>query len=278
MIRIFSAAVAMLLAVATSGLALAANGPRPWQLGMQEPVTPIAREIFDLHNVLLVLCVLIAGFVLALLLYIMVRFKASANPVPSKTTHNTFIEIIWTAVPILILVLIAIPSFKLLAHQAFPPKIDLTIKATGYQWYWGYEYPDDGISFDATIVAAEDLKDKSLRLMETDNHLVIPVGKNIRLLTTAADVIHAWAVFPFGVNINATPGRINEFWFRVEKTGTYYGHCNKICGANHAFMPITVDVLSEKDYAAWLVEAKKKFAKAEETDAVKLAALVPAAR
>jgi len=276
MYRKISAAVATAIAVATSGSALAT--PRPWQLGMQEPVTSVAQGIYDLHNVLLVICVLIASFVLGLLLYIMVRFKASANPVPSKTTHNTFLEIVWTAVPILILVLIAIPSFKLLAHQAYAPKIDLTIKATGYQWYWGYEYPDDGISFDATMVQAEDLKDKSLRLMDTDNHLVIPAGKNIRLITTAADVIHAWAVFPFGVNINATPGRINEVWFRVDKTGTYYGHCNKICGANHAFMPIAVDVLSEKDYAAWLVEAKKKFAKVEETQAVKLAALAPAAR
>jgi len=276
MYRKISAAVASAIAVATSGSALAT--PRPWQLGMQEPVTSIAQGIYDLHNVLLVVCVLIASFVLGLLLYIMVRFKASANPVPSKTTHNTFLEIVWTAVPILILVLIAIPSFKLLAYQAHAPKIDLTIKATGYQWYWGYEYPDDGISFDATMVQAEDLKDKSLRLMDTENRLVIPAGKNIRLITTAADVIHAWAVFPFGVNINATPGRINEVWFRVDKTGTYYGHCNKICGGNHAFMPIAVDVLSEKDYAAWLVDAKKKFAKVEETQAVKLAALAPAAR
>lgn len=274
--RIISAVFATCVSVATSGAALAV--PRPWQLGMQEPAGPIAREINDLHNVLLVICVLIASFVLSLLLYIMVRFKASSNPVPSKTTHNTFLEIVWTAVPILILVMMAIPSFKLLAHQAFPPKIDMTVKATGYQWYWGYDYPDHGINFDATMVATEDLKDKSLRLMDTENRMVIPAGKNIRLLTTSADVIHAWAVFNFGVNINATPGRINEVWFRVDNPGTYFGHCNKICGGNHAFMPIAVEALGEREFAAWLVEAKKKFAKAEDEAASKLALLSQAAR
>jgi len=274
--RIFSAAFASCVAFATSGAALAGE-PRPWQLGMQDPAGPIAKEIYDLHNLLLVITVLIASFVLGLLLYIMVRFKASANPVPSKTTHNTFLEIVWTAVPILILVVIAIPSFKLLHFQAFAPKVDLTVKATGYQWYWGYEYPDQGISFDATLTAKEDVKNKAQWLMDTENHLVIPAGKNIRLITTSADVIHAWAVFSLGVNINATPGRINEVWFKIDKPGTYFGHCNKICGTNHAFMPIAIDALGEREFEAWLVEAKKKFATTGETGR-QYAELVSAAR
>ncbi|MDA7947309.1 MAG: cytochrome c oxidase subunit II [Hyphomicrobiaceae bacterium] len=237
--------------------------PRPWQLGLQEAVTPIARQIDQFHDFLLVIITVISIFVLALMVYVGLRFNAKTNPKPSKTTHNTTLEVLWTVVPIIILVVIAVPSFRLLFAQYDFPKADVTIKAIGNQWYWTYEYPDnDDLTFDAIIVEDEDLKPGQPRLLATDNDVVVPVNKNIHVLITASDVLHNWTVPAFGVKVDAVPGRVLRTWFRAEKTGMFYGQCSELCGSKHAFMPIAVRVVSDEEYAAWLEKAKKEFAKA----------------
>ena len=235
--------------------------PEPWQLGLQDAVTPVMHDITQFHTFMLYLITAITIFVLALLLIVMVKFNAKANPTPSKTTHNTTIEVVWTVVPILILLVIAIPSFRLLYLQRDIPPADITIKATGHQWYWSYEYPDhDDMAFDSLMVEEGDLKPGQPRLLATDNDVVVPVNKTVRVIVTASDVIHNWAVPSFGIKMDGIPGRLNETWFRAEKTGVYYGQCSELCGIRHAFMPVTVRVVSEEDFAAWLVEAKEKFA------------------
>ena len=240
---------------------LAATGePEPWQIGLQRAATPVMQDIVWFHDFLLWIIGAIALFVLALLVIVMVRFNARANPVPSRTTHNTFIEVVWTVVPVLILVTIAVPSFRLLFLELNVPKADVTIKATGKQWFWTYSYPDQKIQFDSLLVPDKDLKPGQPRLLTVDNELVVPVNKVVKVLTTGADVIHSFAVPSFGIKIDAVPGRINETWFKAERTGTYYGQCSELCGRNHAFMPIEIHVVSEKDYEAWLATAKKKFA------------------
>ncbi len=238
-----------------------ADEPKPWQMGFQDPASPIMAQIDDFHDMLLIIISLIALFVMALLGYVIVRFRASNNPTPSKVTHNTAIEVIWTVVPVLILVVIAIPSFKLLYLEKVIPEAEMTVKAIGLQWYWTYEYPDHGdITFDAYMVADADLKEGQPRLLATDNRLVLPVETNIRVLVTADDVIHAWAVPAFGVKIDAIPGRINETWVRIEREGTYYGQCSELCGINHGFMPIAVEAVSKEAFAAWVEKAKREFA------------------
>jgi cytochrome c oxidase subunit II len=199
-------------------------------------------------------------FVLALLVIVVVKFNARSNPVPSRTTHNTAIEVLWTVVPVLILVTIAVPSFRLLFFQLNMPKADVTVKATGKQWFWSYSYPDNKLEFDSLMVPDKDLKPGQPRLLAVDNELVVPVNKVVHVLTTGADVIHAFAVPAFGIKIDAIPGRINETWFKAEREGIYYGQCSELCGKDHAFMPIMVRVVNEKDYAAWIEQAKKKFA------------------
>jgi cytochrome c oxidase subunit 2 len=185
-----------------------------------------------------------------------VKFNAKANPVPSKTTHNTLIEVIWTLGPILILLIIAIPSFKLLFLELDVPKADLTIKATGKQWYWSYAYPDNGkFEFDSLLA-----QDKQPRLLGVDNEMVVPVNKIVRVETTGADVIHSFAVPAFGIKIDAIPGRLNETWFKANKVGVYYGQCSELCGKDHAYMPIAVRVVTDQEFAAWVETAKKKFA------------------
>ena len=240
-----------------------------WQMGFNESVTTVMSDIVHLHDrILLPIIVAISVFVLFLLLYSIFKFRASKNPIPSKTSHNTFIEIMWTVIPCLILIVIAVPSFRLLYKQDIIPKADVTIKATGYQWYWGYEYPDQNIAFDANMIDTKNLKSNQLRLLETDNHVVVPVNKVVKVLITANDVLHAWAVPSFGVNRDAVPGRINETWFKAEKEGVYYGQCSELCGSRHAFMPITVRVVSDKQYNEWLKESKIKFAKYPENNLV----------
>lgn len=240
-----------------------------WQMGYNESVTSVMDDIVHLHDrILLPIIVAISVFVLFLLLYSIYKFRASKNPVPSKTSHNTFIEILWTVVPCLILIVIAVPSFRLLYKQDIIPKADLTIKATGYQWYWGYEYPDQNIAFDANMIETKNLKANQPRLLETDNHVVVPVNKTVKVLITANDVLHAWALPSFGVKRDAVPGRINETWFKSTKEGVYYGQCSELCGSRHAFMPITVRVVSEKQYNDWIKEAKVKFAKYPENKIV----------
>jgi cytochrome c oxidase subunit 2 len=238
----------------------------PGQIGMQAPNSPIAEEIQFFHNVILLpVIVLISLFVLALLIYVVVRFNENANPTPSRTTHNTLLEVAWTIIPVMILVFIAIPSFRLLAHQLIIPQPDLTIKVTGNQWYWSYAYPKDqggGFSFDSLMKPEDEIDTAKgdIRLLTVDNEAVVPVGKKIRVQVTASDVIHSFVVPAFGIRIDAVPGRLNETWFQAERVGMYYGQCSKICGKDHAYMPIAFRVLSELDYADWLAQARKKFA------------------
>jgi len=252
-----------------AGVALAATEttgqPHPWQLGLQAGATPVMDDVIWFHNFLLYIIVAIALFVLALLVIIVVRFNARSNPTPSRTTHNTTIEVIWTVVPVLILVTVAVPSFRLLFYQLNTPKADVVVKATGKQWFWSYQYPDAKFEFDSLMVQDKDLKPGQPRLLTVDNEMVVPVGKIVKVLTTGADVIHSWAVPSFGVKIDAIPGRINETWFKAEREGTYYGQCSELCGRDHAFMPITVHVVSEQAYTAWLADAKKKYASTDDS-------------
>jgi len=250
-----------------------ADQPKDWQLGFQNPASDGMRDIVNFHNnLLLPIIIAISVFVLFLMLYACVRFRASANPNPSKRTHNVTVEILWTLIPCLILIVMAVPSFKILYKQDTIPKADLTIKAVGYQWYWGYEYPDENIIFDSYMIEEKDLKADQPRLLSVDNEVVVPVNKVVKVLITANDVLHAWALPAFGVKRDAVPGRINETWFKAEKEGTYYGQCSELCGIKHAFMPITVKVVSEEDYQEWLSEARVKFAKEEiENDKLKIA-------
>jgi cytochrome c oxidase subunit 2 len=235
--------------------------PRNWQLGFQEAATPIMRQLTDFHNFLLVLTTVITLFVMGLLVYVALRFNENANPKPSKTSHHTILEVLWTVVPILILVVIAVPSFRLLFAQYDFPKADLTVKAIGNQWYWTYEYPDQGdLTFDAVMLEDNELKPGQPRLLATDNDVVVPVNRNVHILVTASDVLHNWTIPAFGVKVDAVPGRIIRTWFRAEKTGVFYGQCSELCGQKHAFMPITVRVVSDAEFASWLKKAKKEFA------------------
>jgi len=280
---LFAAASLITGLSATGAMAGAASD---WQMGFQDAATAVMSDITDFHNLLLVIITLISIFVLVLLVYIMWRFSASRNPVPSKTTHHTALEMIWTVVPVIILVVIAVPSFKLLYFQEVVPKADMTIKATGYQWYWSYEYPDHGnVSFDANVVdlrapsmSAEDKKKWQAkfgsdykRLLDTDNSVVVPVNTTVRVLVTAGDVIHNWAVPAFGIKMDGVPGRVNETWFKAEKTGTYYGMCSELCGTRHGFMPIRVDVVSKADFEGWV---KKQAAANGDAPSSKVANLI----
>ena len=244
----------------------------PGQIGMQMPNSPIATEIQFFHNAILMpVITIICLFVLALLIYVVAKFNQTANPTPSRTTHHTLLEVAWTILPVMILVFIAVPSFRLLGHQLIIPQPDVTIKVTGNQWYWSYAYPKDqggGFSFDS-LMKPEDQIDTAkgdIRLLTVDNEAVVPVGKKIRVQVTASDVIHSFAIPAFGIRIDAVPGRLNETWFLPERVGAYYGQCSKICGKDHAYMPIAFRVVSEKDYADWLAQAQKKFAAAPPAD------------
>lgn len=232
----------------------------PWQLNFMEPASPVMETLVGMHDWMLILITAITVFVLALMIYACIRFSEKNNPVPSKTSHNTMIEIIWTLVPIIILAFIVWPAYKAHKQMNDIPEADITLKVTGYQWYWNYEYPDEAIIFDSNIIPEDELKEGQPRLLAVDNAVVVPVNKNIRLLLTGGDVMHAWALPAFGVKQDTIPGRLNESWFRATKTGTYYGQCSELCGRLHGFMPIRVDVVSEAEYAVWLAEAKVKFA------------------
>jgi cytochrome c oxidase subunit II len=253
-----------LLGLAVAGLTLATGGaafaelgqPAAWEWTLQQSASPVMDNIVWFHNFLFVLITLITLFVLALLVIVVVKFNARANPVPSRTTHNTLIEVAWTLVPVLILVGISVPSFRLLFLELDVPKADLTIKATGKQWYWSYAYPDNGkFEFDSLMA-----QDKQPRLLGVDNEMVVPVNKVVRVQVTGADVIHAFALPAFGVKIDAIPGRLNETWFKATKTGMFYGQCSELCGKDHAFMPIAIRVVSDQEFASWVETAKKKYA------------------
>lgn len=253
-----AAGIAAAAASVAAPAAVYAAQPQPWEMTLQPAATPVATNVHALHDGLLVVITLISLFVLALLVIVAVRFNAKANPTPSRTTHNTMIEVVWTVVPVLILIGIAVPSFKLLYFQRVIPPADLTIKATGNQWYWSYEYPDlGGVTFDSFMVADKDLKPGQPRLLTVDKEVIVPVGKTVHLLTTANDVIHSWTIPAFGMKIDSIPGRLNDDWFKVEREGVYYGQCSELCGKDHAFMPIAVRAVSEADFNTWADTAKQ---------------------
>ena len=238
-----------------------------WQLSFQNPATDLMQEVVTLHNGILIVMTLITLFVLFLLFYVSFRFSAKRNPVPSTTTHNTIIEILWTAIPIVILVVMAIPSFKLLYKQEKSDSYDMTVKVIGHQWYWEYEYPDHGnFYFESYMIEEEDLQKGDLRLLTVDNPLVIPANKNIQILITAGDVLHSWAMPSMGIKTDAVPGRLNETWINVKEPGTYRGQCSEICGRGHGFMPVVVKVLPENEFMAWVNEAKNNYAVNEDIE------------
>ena len=262
----------VLLGMGLAGPAFAAE-PFAWQMGLQEPAGSIAEKADSLHNLLLVIITLISVFVLALLVYVCLRFRASANPNPSKTTHNTTVEILWTVIPVLILVVIAVPSFRLLYYMDETQNTDMVIKVTGNQWYWNYEYPDEELAFDSYMIEAEDLEPGQPRLLSVDYPMVVPAGTRIKLLITGNDVMHSFFVPSLAVQTYSIAGRINEAWIDVpEGKKTYYGQCNQICGINHAYMPIVVEALPPAEYASWLETAKVEFAMADGEKILRLAA------
>lgn len=251
-------ATAVALVTGLAGATALASEPLPWQVNFQPAVTPVMERIADFHLLLLIIITLITVFVLGLLIYTVVKFSAKNNPVPSKTTHNTAIEVLWTVVPVIILVIIAVPSFKLLYLSDVVPKADMTIKAIGNQWYWTYQYPDHGkFSFDANMIPDDELKKGQKRLLDTDASVVVPVNTTVRVQVTAADVLHAWAIPAFGVKIDAVPGRLNETWFKATSEGIYYGQCSELCGIKHGFMPIRVEVVSKSKFDAWAAVQRK---------------------
>jgi cytochrome c oxidase subunit 2 len=251
-------------ALVSATVAFAGLGqPTPWQLGLQESASPVMDDVAWFNDFLLWIIAAIVLFVLVLLVFVMVKFNARAHPVPSRTTHNTLIEVIWTIVPVLILVAIAVPSFRLIFYQLNVPKSDLTVKVTGKQWFWSYAYPDQKFEFDSLLLQDKDRKPDQPRLLAVDNEMVVPVNKVVQVLVTGSDVIHSFSVPSFGVKIDAIPGRLNTTWFKAEREGTYYGQCSQLCGRDHAFMPIAVHVVSEQAYMAWLDQAKKKYAAGE---------------
>ncbi|HWK46484.1 MAG TPA: cytochrome c oxidase subunit II [Stellaceae bacterium] len=255
-----------------SGVARAAE-PLPWQMYLQPPATPIEERIHSLHDLLMWIIVLIVLFVMALLAYVCVKFSAKRNPIPSKTSHNTVIEIAWTVVPVLILLVIAIPSFKLMYFSERVPDSQLTLKVTGLQWYWHYQYPDNGdFQFDSYGIDEKNLAPGQKRLLDVDNQVVLPVNTNIRVQIAGQDVMHSWFIPSFGVQKYAVVGRLNETWLNIEKPGIYYGECNQICGVNHSFMPIVIKAVTKPEFDAWVAEAKTKFAATSAPAATRLAA------
>jgi cytochrome c oxidase subunit II len=250
--------------LAGSSAGLAAQ-PEPWQTGLQAAGSPLMERVITFHNLLMVIITLICVLVLALLLYTGFRFRAARNEAPSRRTHNTMLEVVWTAVPVLILVIIAIPSFRLLYYADVIPDTEMTIKAIGRQWYWTYEYPDhDNFTFDAFMLPDDELEPGMQRLLETDNRVVLPARTNIKVQVTASDVLHSWAMPSMGVKIDAVPGRLNEIWIHINEPGVYYGQCSELCGVMHGFMPITIEAVEPEAFTAWVEEAKTRFARVDD--------------
>jgi len=262
---------AFILGIFTASVTGAAQ-PEPWQIGLQEPAGSIAQKATDLHNLLLIIISLISVFVLALLVYVGWRFRRDANPTPSRTTHNTTIEILWTVIPVLILVVIAVPSFRLLYYMDETKNAEMVIKVTGNQWYWNYEYMDDQIAFDSYMLSDDELQPGQPRLLSVDNPLVVPANTKIKMLVTGNDVMHSFFVPSLAVQTYALIGRVNEVWIDVpEGEKTYYGQCNQICGVNHSFMPIVVKAMAKEEYQAWLADAKQEFAILDVPQSIQLA-------
>lgn len=242
-----------------------ANKPHAWQIDFQEAASPIMAELHSFHNFLLVITIATVLFVMFLLAYVMFRFSAKRNPVPAKFTHNIAIEVIWTVIPIIILIIIAIPSFRILKEAEHSPPVDVTIKVVGSQWYWNYSYPDHGnIEFDSNLIQDKDLKAGQIRLLEVDNRIIVPQGCVIKFLITASDVIHSFAIPSLGIKTDAVPGRINHAWTRIDKKGVYYGQCSELCGVNHGYMPIAIEVVSKEEFEEWVKSKQKKVALSSE--------------
>jgi len=278
--RLSATALIFGILLASAGAAWAGLGqPTPWQMDLQDAASPVMQDVASFHFFLLWVIAVISAFILALLLICIVRFNARANPTPSRTTHYTPIEVLWTIVPVIILAAIAVPSFRLLFVQLEVPKPDLTVKVTGKQWFWSYSYPDSKFEFDSMMVQEKDLKPGQLRLLAVDNEMVVPVNKVVHVLVTGADVIHSFAVTSFGIRMDAVPGRMNETWFKATTEGVFYGQCSELCGKDHAFMPIAVRVVNENDFNTWLNGAKQKYATDENSAHNALAATeLPATR
>jgi len=271
--RLFKNVVLGGLASLSLAFAAFADQPKPWQLNLQEAATENMSRIVQFNDFLLIIMAGISLLVLGLMLYVMIRFRAGRNPNPSKTTHNTLVEVVWTVLPILILIVIAVPSFRLLYFQRVLPEAEMTVKAVGYQWYWGYEYPDHGdFAFDSYMLDDANRGDQP-RLLATDTAMVVPVDTTIRVVVTGADVLHSWAMPAFGLKMDAVPGRLNEVWFKAEKTGTFYGQCSELCGIRHAFMPIRVEVVEREVFDRWVEESREKYAR---IDSRKIANAKPA--
>ncbi len=249
--------LAAFLGVIFSNISLFGDQPEPWALYFQTPATPVMEKLKDFHDFLMVVSFFIAFFVFAALFFIILKFREKKNAVPSKTAHNVPLEIIWTLIPVVILVIIGIPSFKIMYFMDHVPKSDLTVKVVGHQWYWSYEYPGTKIGYDSYIIKDADLKPGQPRLLAVDKPLVVPVDTVIEVLLTSSDVIHAWAVPSFGIKKDTVPGRLTQTWMKIKKEGTYYGQCSELCGAGHGFMPIAVQVVSKSEFAKWIENQKQ---------------------
>jgi cytochrome c oxidase subunit 2 len=253
-----------------SGKALAAF-PVPWQIGFQEAASPVMQRLVHFHYQLLYVVYGTVFVVFCLLAYVCIRFRAKRNPIPSKVTHNTLLEVIWTTIPIIILIIVSVPSMRVLYYEDTTPPADMTLKVVGHQWYWEYQYPDHGgFQYDSYLIKDNDLKEGQVRLLAVDNEVVLPVGKVIRILMTSADVIHAWAVPALGLKTDTVPGRVNETWVTIDKPGVYSGQCSELCGIGHGFMPIIVRAVSEEEFIDWIEKAKKQYS---QHDAKQLASL-----
>jgi cytochrome c oxidase subunit II len=262
--RLMTAATLLCAGAAWAQEPVVRGAPEPWQMNFQPAASPVMNMIESLHNLLLFIIVAISAFVLGLLGYACLRYRANRNQMASRRTHNSVLEIAWTAIPVLILVVIAIPSFKLLYFMDRAVNPEMTLKAIGHQWYWSYEYPDNGnFTFDAYMIADQDLQEGQPRLLAVDNRVVLPVDTDVRVLTTATDVIHSWAMPALGVKMDAIPGRLNETWLRIEQPGIYYGQCSELCGDYHGFMPIEIEAMSKSDFEAWTKRAQEEFARAD---------------
>ena len=254
-------------ALGAAGAALAQQ-PTDWEVDFQTALSPSMERIVDFNLMVTIIIVIITAFVFGLMAWIVIRYNKKRNPVPSKTTHNTMLEVIWTVVPVIILLVIAVPSFRLLYFTDRVEEADMTLKAIGHQWYWSYEYPDHGdFTFDAIMLEEDELEEGQPRLLATDEAVVLPVGAKIRLLTTADDVIHSWAIPAFGVKMDSVPGRVNETWFQINREGTYYGQCSELCGTLHGFMPIMIEAVSQEEFDAWVEFAREEFASANDAPA-----------
>ena len=264
--RLFAPLGALALVVGST-LSAHAGQPEPWGTGFQPSASTTMDRINDLNDLLLIIISAVTVFVLGLLLYVMWRFSEARNPNPSKTSHNTLLEVLWTGIPVIILVVIAVPSFKLLYYADRVEEAEVTIKAIGRQWYWSYEYPDHGnFTFDAYMVADEDLQEGQPRLLATDNVVVLPVETNIRILVTASDVLHNFAMPSMGIKLDGVPGRVNETWVRITREGTYYGQCSELCGTGHSYMPIEIEAVSREAFDQWVEKAKAEFARVDEPE------------